>query len=66
MKRKPIIPIGALLLVFAVLYYYYGGGKTPKGQSPLTSLNGSNITVLKDAFNNSAASVRVLMLLSPT
>jgi len=55
-----------IILIFYVFYYLYGGSLAPKGQQPLVSLNNSNLSSLKDAFNGSANSVRVLMMLSPT
>ncbi|HEY6308138.1 MAG TPA: hypothetical protein VI488_16940 [Candidatus Angelobacter sp.] len=66
MNRKRVVIIASILLAFGVFYYFYGGGSTPKGQSPLTSLKAANMSTLKEAFNNSASSVRVLVMLSPT
>lgn len=67
MKRKGII-IGSVLAVilFALFYYFYLGSTVPNGQQPLVYLNSTNVTSLKDAFNNSANSVRVIVMLSPT
>lgn len=67
MKRKGII-IGSVLAVilFALFYYFYLGSTVPNGQQPLVYLNTSNVTSLKDAFNSSANSVRVIVMLSPT
>ena len=69
MKRRHIVLsvlAAAGFLIFYVLYYLYGGSTAPKGQQPLVSLNGSNLSSLKDAFNGSTDSVRVLVMLSPT
>jgi len=69
MKRSHIVLsvlAAAGFLIFYIFYYLYGGSATPKGQQPLVSLNGSNLSSLKDAFNGSANSVRVLVMLSPT
>lgn len=66
MNRKRIVWIVVALLAFALFYYLYGGGTAPKGQPPLLSLNAGNMSALKDAFNGSASSVRVLVMLSPT
>ncbi|HEU0176667.1 MAG TPA: hypothetical protein VFV58_20560 [Blastocatellia bacterium] len=69
MKRRRIIlavSAAAAFLVFYVLYYLYGGSAVPKGQQPLLRLNSSNLSSLKAAFNGSANSVRVLVMLSPT
>ena len=67
MKRKGII-IGTVLtaIVFLACYYFYWGSTVPNGQQPLVRLNSSNLSSLKDAFNGSANSVRVVVMLSPT
>jgi len=56
----------AALIVFAGLFYVYGGHQTPIGQTPLANLNAANLSELKNEFNDSHASVRLLVLLSPT
>jgi len=57
------VVIAAALLV---VYYFYLGSTVPNGQQPLARLNGSNIGSLKNTFNESANSVRVIVMLSPT
>ncbi len=69
MKRKHVIygsaaVVGAIVL-FAV-YYLYLGSTAPAGQAPLVRLDSSNIDSLKKSFNDSADSVRVMVMLSPT
>jgi hypothetical protein len=66
MKSKRMIAGVVVLILFVVFYYFYGGSSAPAGQHPLVRLNSSNLGALKDAFNDSAHSVRVLVLLSPT
>jgi flagellar basal body-associated protein FliL len=69
MKRKRIILISVAVVVAAVLlavHYFYLGSTVPNGQQPLARLNGSNIGLLKNAFNESADSIRVIVMLSPT
>lgn len=67
MKRVLII-----ILVIAVIgvgllaYYLYAGSSVPNGQQPLVRLTDSNLSSLKDSFNGSANSVRVIVMLSPT
>jgi hypothetical protein len=56
----------AAVAVFAGLFYFYGGHQTPSGQTPLADLNAANLGELKNEFNASQASVRMLVLLSPT
>ena len=69
MKRKPVIyglmaVVGAIVLL--VVYYLYLGSTVPTGQQPLARLDNSNIALLKKSFNDSADSVRVIVMLSPT
>lgn len=66
MKRKYILLILIVIVVFGVAYYFYGGHSTPKGQPALMSFSSGDLTPLKTAFNNSASSIRVLVMLSPT
>jgi hypothetical protein len=56
----------AALVIFVGLFYLYGGHQTPSGQAPLANLNAVNLGELKNEFNDSHASVRVVVLLSPT
>lgn len=67
MKRKGIIISSVLaVILFALFYYFYLGSTVPNGQQPLVYLNSTNVTSLKDAFNSSTNSVRVIVMLSPT
>ncbi len=65
-RRKRIIFGSLVAFAFLVFYYFYGGSTVPKGQQPLVRLDNSNLPSLKDAFNGSASSVRLLVLVSPT
>ncbi len=56
--------VGAIVLF--VVYYLYLGSTVPTGQQPLVRLDNSNIETLKKSFNDSADSVRVMVMLSPT
>jgi hypothetical protein len=60
-----IIAVAAIGLGF-LTYYLYGGSTVPTGQQPLARLTDSNLSSLKDSFNGSADSVRVILMLSPT
>lgn len=69
MKRKYVIyalaaVVGAIVLF--VVYKVYLGSTAPTGQQPLVRLDNSNIDSLKKSFNDSADSVRVIVMLSPT
>lgn len=66
MNGKRILLGVAVLLVLGAGYYFYGGHATPRGQQPLVSFSHGDVTLLKNTFNGSASSVRVLLLLSPT
>jgi hypothetical protein len=66
MTRKRILLVVVLLLVFGTVYYFYGGHSVPKGQAPLVSFSPGDLTPLKTAFNASASSIRVVLMLSPT
>jgi hypothetical protein len=66
MKRSSIGLALAALAIFAGLFYLYGGHQTPAGQTPLADLNAANLSELKNEFNGSRESVRMLVLLSPT
>ena len=67
MKRKGIILWSVLAAIaFLVFYYFYSGSTVPNGQPPLVRLNSSNVASLKNAFNGSENSVRLLVMLSPT
>ena len=66
MKRRSIIVVAVVAVACLLLYYLYGGSATPPGQQPLVRLNSAYLSELKEAFNGSANSVRVLVMLSPT
>ena len=66
MSRKKVTILALAVLVGAFLLYLYGGSTAPQGQQPLVRLNAANLASLKDTFNASANSVRVLVLVSPT
>jgi len=67
MKQPLIIVLAFVALGLGLLaYYLYGGSDVPKVQPPLVRLTDSNLVSLKDAFNSSANSVRVIVMLSPT
>ena len=69
MKRKHVMyGLAAVLVAIAVfiVYHLYLGSSAPSGQQPLVRLNNTNIDSLKKSFNDSADSVRVMVMLSPT
>jgi hypothetical protein len=65
-KRKSLLIVLAGFLLGLAVYYVYGGSAVPAGQPSLVSLNSSNLAALKESFNQSAESVRVIVMLSPT
>jgi hypothetical protein len=76
MHRFPFIILGwigaAVLIVAAVAAlavvagYYFSRHQVPAGQPPLAELTGASLESLKADFNQSAAGVRIILLLSPT
>ena len=66
MNRKRIFLVALVLIAFGIAYYFYGGSSTPKGQPPLTRFSSGDLMPLKSAFNNSASSIRIVVMLSPT
>ena len=67
MKKFLIIILAIVAVFLGVLALYpYAGSTVPAGQQPLARLNDSNFSSLKDSFNASANSVRVIVMLSPT
>lgn len=67
MKRKKIVLLVFAVAVAGLLFYLYAGHAVPQGQKPLVKLDAAAGTApLRDAFNQSASSTRVLLLLSPT
>jgi hypothetical protein len=63
-KRSLLVVI--ILVVLGSLYYFYGGHTTPKGQPALVSFSSNDLAPLKSAFNASASSIRIVVMLSPT
>ena len=67
MKKFLLIILAIAAVVLGLLAsYLYLGSTVPVGQQPLARLNDSNLSSLKDAFNGSGNSVRVILMLSPT
>ena len=66
MRHKRIVIGCVVAIVFLVFYYFYGGSTVPSGQQPLVRISASNLASLKDAFNRSGDSLRLLVLVSPT
>jgi hypothetical protein len=66
MKRRGVGLGFSAVVIFVGLFYFYGGHQTPRGQAALADLNAANLGELKNEFNESKSSVRMLVLLSPT
>ena len=70
--KRTIVILAALVVVLGGLFYYFFGaalqapGQTPAGQPALVALNADNFPAIKQEFNDSRNSVRVILLLSPT
>jgi hypothetical protein len=63
---KKLLYVALAAVALGVAYFFYGGSSTPKGQPPLLSFSSGDLTPLKTAFNASASSTRILVMLSPT
>ncbi len=63
---KKFLYVALAAVALGVAYFFYGGSSTPKGQPPLLSFSAGDLTPLKTAFNASASSTRILVMLSPT
>ncbi len=63
---KKLFYVVLAAVALGVAYFFYGGSSTPKGQPPLLSFSSGDLTPLKTAFNASASSTRILVMLSPT
>jgi hypothetical protein len=68
MKRKTITVLAAALTALGLLLFYqfYAESNVPLGQPPLVRLSDTNLSLVRDNFNQSAKSVRLLVMLSPT
>ena len=66
MTRKRILFVLVLVVAFGAVYYFYGGHSVPEGQPPLLSFSAGDLALLKTAFNDSASSIPVVVMLSPT
>lgn len=67
MKRLLIIMLAiAVIAVGLVAFYLSAGSTVPNEQEPLVRLTDNNLSSLKDSFNGSVNSVRVIVMLSPT
>src|SRR5438093_504981 len=61
-----VLATALTVLGLLLFYQFYAGSNVPPGQPPLVRLNDSNLSALKDNFNQSARAVRLLVMLSPT
>ncbi len=66
MNRKRFLLAVVVVVLLGAAYYFYGGHSTPKGQPPLVSFSSGDLAPLKTAFNASASSIRIVVMLSPT
>lgn len=66
MNRKRALSLIAAFVLLAAVYYLWGASRTPPGQSPLVSLNQTNVAGFEQSFNAAADSIRLVVLLSPT
>lgn len=66
MKRTWAIILAAVLVVVLAGVYFSRTGHAPLGQPELVEMNSSTLATLQAEFNRTPASLRVILLLSPT
>jgi hypothetical protein len=66
MKRSRIVALAALILLAVAAGYFLLPGQAPAGQPGLTILDAHELSGLREEFNRSSNSLRVILLLSPT
>jgi hypothetical protein len=66
MNGKRIFLVAIVPVALGIASYVYAGHSTPKGQPPMVSFSSNGPAPLKAAFNASASSIRVIVMLSPT
>lgn len=66
--KKASLFFGSILAVGLSLaaWHTWGPRHTPPGQAPLAALRADNFSQLQQAFNAGPASVRLVLLFSPT
>ena len=66
MKRTWSIVLTVIVVAVLGSIYVTRTGHAPAGQPPLVDMNGSALSALQSEFNRTSASLRVILLLSPT
>lgn len=66
MKRSRLFLIVLFVVLAAGFWYSFAPSHTPAPQPAITKLTQQNFGQFKSAFNHDPASVRVVLLLSPT
>jgi hypothetical protein len=66
MKRSWSIVLAAAAVAILGGIYFTRTGHSPAGQPSLVEMNGSALSALQSEFNEQSASLRVILLLSPT
>ena len=66
MKRTWSIILAAVAMVVLVAIYSTRTGHAPTGQPSLIQMDSSALSALQAEFNRSSASLRIILLLSPT
>ena len=66
MKHTWLVSLAAVLFVLLAGVYLLQGTHTPSGQPALTEMNSQALSELRAEFNRTSASLRIILLLSPT
>lgn len=66
MKRTGLIGLAAVVMLLLAGVDFLQGSHTPSNQPALAEINRQSLAALQEEFNRTSASVRVILLLSPT
>ena len=65
--RKRTVAAGVVALALALLgAWLWFPASVPRGQQPLTTLQGSNVSEFASAFDQAPAGARLVLLVAPT
>lgn len=65
-KISLALGVAAIAGLLGLSWYFWGRPQAPPGQPPLLSVTPANLSELQQAFNSTADTTRIVLLLSPT
>lgn len=66
MNRSRIVILAVVIVLLGAAFYFLFPGRAPAGQPDLVVLDAHALSQLRDEFNRTPESLRVIALLSPT